>query len=204
LPAPVASLPLFATHSLTATPPSSTASCGFKRSAPPKELLLSSSSVHASPLLLLMPCRCRPPCPAIGAPLEGTTPPLPGRPSFRSFLREKALGTTATAATPRPPDTSRRQASPAALPLHRRRPNDRPCPGHLFEPQAADHHHRTPPLTAVPLRPSCAPWKLPLRCALLSDVLPVVSAPRRVALAPLPGPPCRWSPPESSGHRHRD
>jgi hypothetical protein len=29
----------------------STASCGFKRSAPPKELFLSSSSVHASPLL---------------------------------------------------------------------------------------------------------------------------------------------------------
>jgi hypothetical protein len=32
-------------------PLSSTASCGFKRSAPLKELLLSSSFIHALPLL---------------------------------------------------------------------------------------------------------------------------------------------------------
>jgi hypothetical protein len=35
----------------SATPPSSAASCGFKRSTPPMELLVSSSSIHASPLL---------------------------------------------------------------------------------------------------------------------------------------------------------
>jgi hypothetical protein len=51
LPAPTALLPPFWPTVSTTTPPSSTASCGFKRSALPKELLLSSSSVHASPLL---------------------------------------------------------------------------------------------------------------------------------------------------------
>jgi hypothetical protein len=51
LPAPTASLPPFPPAVPTATTPSSTASCGFKRSAPPKELLHSSSSVHTSPLL---------------------------------------------------------------------------------------------------------------------------------------------------------
>jgi hypothetical protein len=53
LPAPTASLPPFPPAVPTATPPSSTASCGFKRSAPPKELVHSSSSVHTSPLLHL-------------------------------------------------------------------------------------------------------------------------------------------------------
>jgi hypothetical protein len=144
-------------------PPSSTASCGFNRSALPKELLISSSSVHASPLLLLAPCRRRPPHLATEAPPESTTSPLPGRPSFRSFLREKALRTAAAATIPLTPDTSHHQASPAALLLRRRHTNNRPCPGHLSEPRVADHHHRTPPLTVVPLRPSRAPpWKLPL------------------------------------------
>jgi hypothetical protein len=49
--AAMASLPPFALTIFAATSPSSTASCGFKRSAPPKEPLLSSSLVHASPLL---------------------------------------------------------------------------------------------------------------------------------------------------------
>jgi hypothetical protein len=43
--------------------------------------------------------------------------------------------------------------------------------GHLPEPWAANHHHRTPSLTTVPLWPSCAlvetapPVSPPLRCA---------------------------------------
>jgi hypothetical protein len=121
----------------------------------------SSSCSHTPPLLLLALCRCQPSCPATKAPPESTTSPLPGRPSFRSFLREKAPRTAA--AFPRPSDTSRRQASLAALSLRRCHPNNRSCSDHHPELRAADHHHRTPPLTAVPLRPSRAPWKLPLR-----------------------------------------
>jgi hypothetical protein len=115
--------------------PSSTASCGFKRSAPSNELLLSYFFFRSRPpLLLLMPCRRRLPHPTTGAPPESTTSPLPGWPSFCSFLREKVLRTVAATAIPRPPDTSHRQTSLVALPLRRRYPNDRPCLGHLPEP----------------------------------------------------------------------
>jgi hypothetical protein len=53
LPAPTALLPPFQPTVSATMQPSSTASCSFKRSAPPNELLLSSSSVHASPMLCL-------------------------------------------------------------------------------------------------------------------------------------------------------
>jgi hypothetical protein len=157
----MASLPPFPAHrSRRHRPPPRAALRGAHRRR--SSSFLSSSSAHAPPLLLLTPCQGQPPCPATGAPPESTTSLLPGRPSFRSFLREKALRTTVAATLPWPPDTSHHQASPAALLLHQRHPNDRLCPGHLPKPRAADHHHQTPPLTAVPLWVSRALWKLPL------------------------------------------
>jgi hypothetical protein len=89
---------------------------------------LSSSSVHASSFLLLTPCRRRLTCPATEAPPENTTSPLLGWPRFCSFLREKALRTTAAAAIPQPPDTSCHQASLVALPLRRHHPTTARAP----------------------------------------------------------------------------
>jgi hypothetical protein len=56
-----------------------TASCGYKGSAPPTSSpFSSSSSTHAPPLLLLAPCRCRPPHP--GPPSAASfSHPLPHR-----------------------------------------------------------------------------------------------------------------------------
>jgi hypothetical protein len=149
---------------------------------------LSSSSAHAPPLLLLTPCQCQPPRPATGAPPESPTSSLPGRPSFCSFLLEKAPKIAAAATFPQPPNISPRQASPATLPLHRCHPNDRLCPDHLPESWAADHHHRMPPLTTVPLRLSRAP-----RGNLPSGGFPFLCRPKIRApphrLSPRPTPP---------------
>jgi hypothetical protein len=138
LPAPTASPPPFPTHR-------SHRHVAIVRSCP------ASAPPRVMQLPTVMPCS--------RAPAESTTSLFPGRTSFCSFLHEKAPRTAAAAAIPWPTGTSHRQASPAALPRSRHHPNNCPRPGHLLDPRAANHHHRTPPLTDVPLRPSHAPME---------------------------------------------
>jgi hypothetical protein len=116
--------------------PMSTASCGYKGhvqgqellpfASPPRSHALQRSSSHCA--------NADRHTPITGPPPVSSTSPSLGQPSTNTFLHEKMPRTKATAAFPWPSSASRHQASPVVLLLHRRHPNDCPCPGHLPEP----------------------------------------------------------------------
>jgi hypothetical protein len=144
----------------TAMLPSSTASCGFKRSAPSKELLLSYFFFRSRPpLLLLMPCRRRLPHPTSFARRCLEPSPQPLFPDHRTppTIKLHWLPSRFVDATP---TTARASAT---------------------------FPNRELLTTTTGRHPSLS---FPSGRALLSNVPPVISPPRRVTLAPLPNPPC--------------
>jgi hypothetical protein len=153
--------------------PSATASCSFKRSAPPK----------SSPFLLLplTPRPCSPHC----SPLPTTTPDIDEK---SSLLLPQATGhriahappssLSETALKPQLHVSPKRKPSfnPLSIEHHRMDQPLRPSPEATFTATTSTRTHRRS-MTSEPVRsttpPACRRWFLPARCS------PPWSTPRR-------------------------